>query len=96
VLFPVFLTDQRVYSDIRDRFFVMGRLRIVDRDWTFAWPGRFGYRGLEALHERGYQAVLIPDEVMRLRGRGRFETCPYGYQNGNCLEKVRFFGKSSG
>ena len=57
---------------------------------------RLGYRGLEALPEHGYQTVLIPDEVMRLRARGRFETCPYGYQNGIFLEKVRFFGKSSG
>jgi hypothetical protein len=47
MLFPVFLADQRVYSDFRDRFFVTGGLRIVDRDLAIAWPGRFGYRSLE-------------------------------------------------
>jgi len=47
---------------------LMGMLRIVDRDLAIAWPGRFGHRGLEALQERGYQTVLIPDEQEALIG----------------------------
>jgi N-dimethylarginine dimethylaminohydrolase len=47
---------------------LMGILRIVDRDLAVAWPGRFGYRGLEALQERGYRVVLIPDEQEALHG----------------------------
>lgn len=47
---------------------LMGLLRIVDRDLAIVWPGRFGYRGLEALHEHGYQTVLIPDEQEALIG----------------------------
>ena len=46
----------------------VGTLRIVDRDLAMAWPGRFGHRDLEALHERGYQTVLIPDEQEALIG----------------------------
>ena len=68
MLFPVFLTDQRVYFDFRDRFFVMGRLRIVDRDLAFAWPGRFGYRGLEVLLQCGYPTLLSQAEQETLTG----------------------------
>ncbi len=40
---------------------LMGTLRIVDRDLAIAWPYRFAHRGIDALRERGYQVVLLPD-----------------------------------
>jgi arginine deiminase len=41
---------------------LMGMLRIVDRDLAIAWPTRFVHRGVEALRERGYRVLFLPDE----------------------------------
>ncbi|MGC8827925.1 MAG: arginine deiminase family protein [Anaerolineae bacterium] len=41
---------------------LMGTLRIVDRDLALAWPGRVPYAAVEALHQRGFRVLFIPDE----------------------------------
>jgi N-dimethylarginine dimethylaminohydrolase len=41
---------------------LMGMLRIVDRDLAIAWPTRLVHRGVEALRERGFRVLFLPDE----------------------------------
>jgi len=41
---------------------LMGQLRFADRDLAIAWPGRVPYVAVEALRERGYSMLFIPDE----------------------------------
>ena len=41
---------------------LMGTLRIVDRDLALAWPGRVPYAAVEALQQRGFRVLFIPDE----------------------------------
>jgi arginine deiminase len=41
---------------------LMGYLRFADRDLAVAWPGRVPYAAVEALRERGYQVIFLPDE----------------------------------
>jgi arginine deiminase len=40
---------------------LMGTIRIVDHDLAIAWPYRFAHRGVDALRERGYRVVLLPE-----------------------------------
>jgi N-dimethylarginine dimethylaminohydrolase len=40
---------------------LMGMLRIADRDLALAWPGRLATRGVEALRDRGYRVLFLPD-----------------------------------
>jgi N-dimethylarginine dimethylaminohydrolase len=42
---------------------LMGILRFLDHDLAIAWPYRLAWRAVEALRERGYQVVYIPDEA---------------------------------
>jgi N-dimethylarginine dimethylaminohydrolase len=41
---------------------LMGQLRFVDRDLAVAWPGRVPYAAVEALRERGFRVLFLPDE----------------------------------
>jgi len=41
---------------------LMGQLRIVDRDLSVYWEGRFPEPGPEALESRGYRMIPSPDE----------------------------------
>jgi N-dimethylarginine dimethylaminohydrolase len=41
---------------------LMGMLRIVDHDLALAWPTRLAQRAVEALRQRGYQVLFLPDE----------------------------------
>ena len=47
---------------------LMGMLRFVDRDLAIGWPSRLVHRGVEALEQRGFQVVFIPDEEEALQG----------------------------
>jgi N-dimethylarginine dimethylaminohydrolase len=47
---------------------LMGMLRFADDNLAIAWPGRLAVAGVEALRERGYQVLFIPDEEEALRG----------------------------
>ncbi len=40
---------------------LMGMLRIVDRDLAIAWPTRLAVRAVEALQQRGYRVIFLPD-----------------------------------
>lgn len=40
----------------------MGMLRIVDRDLAICWPRRTPFATVQALQERGYQIVWLPNE----------------------------------
>lgn len=40
---------------------LMGIFRIIDRDLAIAWPYRLAHRAIDALRERGYQVVLLPE-----------------------------------
>jgi arginine deiminase len=42
---------------------LMGTLRFVSPDLAIAWPGRVPYSAVEALRQRGYQVLMMPDEV---------------------------------
>ena len=42
---------------------LMGMLRLVDRDLAVAWPRRLATRGVDALRQRGYRVLFIPDEA---------------------------------
>ena len=46
---------------------LMGILRIVDRDLAIAWPYRLGWRAVEALRERGFRVLFLPDEAEAAR-----------------------------
>ncbi len=41
---------------------LMGQLRLVGRDLAIAWPGRVPYAAVEALRDRGYTVLFLPDE----------------------------------
>jgi len=41
---------------------LMGQLRFADRDLAIAWPGRVPFGAVEALRERGYEVLFLPDE----------------------------------
>lgn len=41
---------------------LMGQLRFADRDLAIAWPGRVPHAAVEALRERGFEVLFLPDE----------------------------------
>lgn len=47
---------------------LMGTLRLVDRDLAIAWPGRVPYVAVEALRERGFTVLFLPDEAEAING----------------------------
>lgn len=47
---------------------LMGMLRIVDRDLAIAWPTRLAVRAVEALQQRGYRVIFVPDMREALHG----------------------------
>ena len=47
---------------------LMGQLRFADRDLAIAWPGRVPYAAVEALRDRGYSVLFLPDESEAKRG----------------------------
>jgi N-dimethylarginine dimethylaminohydrolase len=47
---------------------LMGTLRIVDEDLAVAWPGKVPYAVVEALRERGFEVLFIPDQEEAVRG----------------------------
>ena len=40
---------------------LMGTLRIADRDLAIAWPGRLAVAAVEALRDRGYRVLFLPE-----------------------------------
>jgi N-dimethylarginine dimethylaminohydrolase len=40
---------------------LMGMLRIPDRDLAIAWPGRLAVTAVEALRQRGYRVLFLPE-----------------------------------
>ena len=48
---------------------LMGMLRILDKDLAVAWPRRTPFRAVEALQERGYEVVFLPDGDEPARNR---------------------------
>ncbi len=47
---------------------LLGVLNFADRDLAVAWPGRVPYRAVEAVRERGYEVLWLPDEVEARQG----------------------------
>ncbi len=47
---------------------LMGTLRFPDKDLAICWPGRVPYRAVEALRERGFTILFIPDMEEASRG----------------------------
>jgi arginine deiminase len=47
---------------------LMGTLRLVDRDLAIAWRGRVPYTAVEALRERGFTVLFLPDEGETVNG----------------------------
>lgn len=47
---------------------LMGQLRFADRDLAVAWPGRVPYGAIEALRDRGYRVLFLPDEREAVHG----------------------------
>jgi len=47
---------------------LMAQLRFVDRDLAVAWPGQVPYAAVEALRERGYTLLFLPDEGEAVHG----------------------------
>lgn len=47
---------------------LMGILRFLDRDLAVAWPYRLAWRAIEALGQRGYRVLLVPDETEASQG----------------------------
>jgi arginine deiminase len=47
---------------------LLGVLNFADRDLAVAWPGRVPYRAVEAVRERGYKVLWLPDEVEARQG----------------------------
>jgi len=41
---------------------LMGQLRFADRNLAVAWPGRVPHAAVEALRERGFSVLFLPDE----------------------------------
>jgi N-dimethylarginine dimethylaminohydrolase len=47
---------------------LMGYLRLADRDLAVAWPGRVPFAAIEALQERDFRILFLPDEQEAERG----------------------------
>jgi arginine deiminase len=47
---------------------LMGQVRLADRDLAIAWPGRVPYAAVEALRDRGYQVLFLPDLEEAVKG----------------------------
>jgi arginine deiminase len=47
---------------------LLGVLNFADCDLAVAWPGRVPYRAAEAVRERGYEVLWLPDEVEARQG----------------------------
>ena len=47
---------------------LMGQVRFADRDLAIAWPGRVPYAAVEAIRDRGYGVLFIPDEDEAIKG----------------------------
>ncbi|MCJ7621503.1 MAG: arginine deiminase-related protein [Anaerolineae bacterium] len=47
---------------------LMGQVRLADRDLAIAWPGRVPYAAVEALRDRGYQVLFLPDVEEAVKG----------------------------
>jgi arginine deiminase len=47
---------------------LMGILRFLDKDLAVAWPYRLAWVAVEALQDRGYSVVYIPDETEATTG----------------------------
>jgi arginine deiminase len=47
---------------------LMGQLRFADRDLAIAWPGRVPFAAVEALRDRGYSVLFLPDEAEAIKG----------------------------
>jgi len=47
---------------------LMGQVRLADRDLAIAWPGRVPYAAVEALRDRGYQVLFLPDVEEAVQG----------------------------
>jgi arginine deiminase len=47
---------------------LMGQVRLADADLAIAWPGRVPYAAVEALRERGYTVLFLPDLEEAVKG----------------------------
>jgi arginine deiminase len=47
---------------------LLGVLNFADCDLAVAWPGRVPYRAVEAVRERGYEVLWLPDEAEARQG----------------------------
>jgi N-dimethylarginine dimethylaminohydrolase len=47
---------------------LLGVLNFADRDLAVAWPGRVPYGAVEAVRERGYEVLWLPDEAEARQG----------------------------
>jgi N-dimethylarginine dimethylaminohydrolase len=47
---------------------LLGVLNLADRDLAVAWPGRVPYGAVEAVGERGYEVLWLPDETEARQG----------------------------
>jgi N-dimethylarginine dimethylaminohydrolase len=47
---------------------LMGQLRFADRDLALAWPGRVPHGAIEALRDRGFRVLFLPDEREAVHG----------------------------
>jgi arginine deiminase len=47
---------------------LLGVLNFADRDLAVAWPGRVPYRAVEAVRERSYEVLWLPDEAEARQG----------------------------
>jgi len=46
----------------------MGILRFLDKDLAVAWPYRVSWSAIDALRERGYEVLFVPDEAEATSG----------------------------
>jgi N-dimethylarginine dimethylaminohydrolase len=49
---------------------LMGILRFLDHDIAITWPYRLAWTAIEALRERGFRILFIPDETEATQGGG--------------------------
>ena len=47
---------------------LMGQMRLADKDLAIAWPGRVPHAAVEALRDRGYQVLFLPDSEEAVKG----------------------------
>jgi arginine deiminase len=47
---------------------LMGQVRLADRNLAIAWPGRVPHAAVEALRDRGYQVLFLPNLGEAVRG----------------------------